>query len=81
MSMQKVCDCNIREAGGFNGWDDFAKYSAQVIDSGGFKEVPVKKPYSDVGLIEKWYECSKCGNLWRLVEPDPPFKGNWSKAC
>lgn len=73
-----MCDCNIREKGGFNGWNDFDVHSRQVIDSGTFREVPVEKPYSNIGLIEKWYKCRKCGNLWRLVEPDPPFKGNWS---
>jgi len=74
-----MCQCSIRDEGGFNGWADFDKFAAQVASSG-FNKIPVKEPYSDVGFVEQWFQCDQCGNVWRLVEPDPPFKGNWSKV-
>lgn len=74
-----MCHCNIRNDGGFSNWDDFDKFSVCIANSN-LKEIPVKEPYSDIGFIEMWYQCNKCGSIWRLVEPDPPFKGNWSKV-
>lgn len=73
-----MCKCQIRNEGGFGGWADFDEFSAQITDTD-FIAVPVKTKYSSIGFIEKWFQCNECGNVWRLVEPDPPFKGNWSQ--
>ncbi len=74
-----MCQCNIRNEGGFSNWDDFDKFSVQIANSN-FKKIPVKESYSDFGFIEMWFQCNQCGSIWRLVEPDPPFKGNWSRV-
>lgn len=70
----------MRDSESFSGWKDFESFLSIVKEAEGLTEVAVKKPYSNVGLVESWYECSKCGNLWLLVEPDPPFNGLWKLA-
>ena len=29
---------------------------------------------------EHWYQCRSCGQRWRLVGPDPPFRGIFKKV-
>jgi len=29
---------------------------------------------------EHWYECVSTGEIWRLVAPDPPFRGVFKKV-
>ncbi len=45
-----------------------------------FKETEVLIPYSTVGLEEKWFLNITTNECWRLVRPDPPFSGLWSKV-
>jgi hypothetical protein len=76
-----MCDCaSLREAGNFASWDDFDAFVAIVKRTEGLTQVPVQIPYSNVGLVETWYRCNTCQNIWRLVEPDPPFKGLWERV-
>lgn len=35
--------------------------------------------YGGVGLLQRFFRCSMCGRLWRLVEPDAPFRGLWER--
>ena len=75
-----TCYClSKRKSGGFSNWQDYQSFESLLQNDKGFNEVSVDSFYSDVGLIEKWYECLKCRQKWRLVEPDPPFKGLWEK--
>ncbi|GAB7128843.1 hypothetical protein JCM19000A_33510 [Silvimonas sp. JCM 19000] len=75
------CDCGtLREAGPFTGWNDFDAFDAVLKAETSLVQVPVKAPYSNVGLLERWYQCSKCQCIWRLVEPDPPFAGLWEQV-
>lgn len=75
------CEClSLRdEVGSLVGWSGFDAFNA-FIRASEFLPVPVEKPYSNVGLVERWYPCSKCGAKWWLVEPDPPFAGLWAKV-
>jgi hypothetical protein len=79
--IQKQCNCTaLREEGPFSGWDDYDAFSKLVTQSPLLRAVPVKTPYANVGLLEQWYQCSLCQSVWRLVEPDPPFRGLWEKV-
>lgn len=73
-----ACDCNsLHSVGKFHGWDDFNYFVQLLKSSSEFKEVPVLRPYSKVGLTESWHQCLRCEQVWRLVSPDPPFTGLW----
>jgi len=75
------CECDtLRASGPFRGWTDFDGFAASLRRSALFTEVRVEKPHSNVGLVEKWFQCAKCNSVWRLVEPDPPFGGVWERV-
>lgn len=64
-------------------FNDFVEYDLLKIaldQSDNFEEVQVDSPYSPVGLEEYWYLNKTDGVTWRLVRPDPPYKGLWSKV-
>lgn len=61
----------------FSGWDDCHKLRRELAASPGFVQVAVEKPCSNVGLAEQWYKSPETQKIWRLVKPDPPFKGVW----
>jgi hypothetical protein len=75
------CECSfLRKSGGFSSFPDYDEYKERVISSGLFVGIPVEQFYGGIGgLDEHWFKCKKCGQAWRLVEPDPPFKGMWSE--
>lgn len=72
------CACaTLRPPGAFSGSADFDGHLVSLRESGLFTDVPVTRPHSDVGLVERWLRCAHCTSVWRLVEPDPPFTGAW----
>ena len=77
-----TCDCfSLKPDGSFSSFPDYDTHKRRVEDSGLFVSVPVGKRYAEVGGIDEyWYECRSCGRIWRLVEPDPPFKGVWQEV-
>jgi hypothetical protein len=74
-----TCRCDIRASGGFKDWNDFQAH-ATSLTSAGWEETPVLKPKTNVGFVERWFRCSSCNQVWRLIEPDPPFPGSWEKV-
>lgn len=77
----RQCGCNeFSQSRGFKGWDDFYAFVSYLNESCCFNKIPVRVPYSNVGLDESWYRCNRCNEVWRLVEPDPPFSGLWSRV-
>ena len=75
------CICSvleeINEFYSINEFERFSNYLNKLIESGELIEIPVESFYA--GFEEKWYKCSMCENVWRLVYPDFPFKGFWIK--
>ena len=74
-----TCECAGREQQNFNDWTDLDVH-VRLLQEGGWEEVPVLHPQSNVGFIEQWFRCAACGSTWRLVRPDPPFRGVWEKV-
>lgn len=76
----KECCSSTREKETFSDWTDFDNFSLSISHNPEFVAISVMAPYANVGLPEKWYRCVHCGTVWRLVEPDPPFRGLWQKV-
>jgi hypothetical protein len=71
------CECyRARDSKVFASWIDFGQFKDRLAVSP-FSPVPVAKPYLNVGLTESWHRCVLCQTTWRLVEPDPPYRGTW----
>jgi hypothetical protein len=47
-----------------------------------WEEVAVEVPWNIhvAGLTERWYRNTATGEVWRLVEPDGPFRGEWERV-
>lgn len=74
----KKCTCfNLRETGSFKSSQDYYNFEGNLLKNSNFRELKVEEPKNNVGFYERWFECNKCGSVWRLVEPDPPYKGLW----
>lgn len=76
--------CNWEAIHGFESPGEFARFCAWIeaqVDAGLVEHVPVREPSSDLifGLEERWYRCNASGEVWRLVAPEPPFRGFWEE--
>jgi hypothetical protein len=56
----------------------FVQYIEGQVASGAAKELPADPLYGK-GMISdgRWFQDVKTGAIWRLVAPDPPFRGLW----
>ena len=71
-------DCGWELIEGFTSEEDYEHLLASLrsqVESGLATEEHVKKPYSKVEWDEHWYRCLSTRQTWRLVAPDPPFRG------
>jgi hypothetical protein len=82
MRLQKSkCACTrVRPIETFSSWEDFRAFQSEINKDSEYTEIKVESPYLSVGLVEQWYRCRNCEAVWRLVEPDPPFKGLWRQV-
>lgn len=61
-------------------FERFRQWIAEAQAEGVLTEVPVSEPYSGSPLFdERWYR-STSGTVWRVVEPDPPFRGVFERV-
>jgi hypothetical protein len=70
------CDWDIVDA--FQSDDQYERllgWLTEQVRAGAAREEPVKKRYSGVEWDEHWYRCLSTRDVWRLIAPDPPFKG------
>jgi hypothetical protein len=71
------CDWEIVDA--FDSLTDYRRFLTWINDqvtAGLVRLVQVERPYSGSTLWdEHWYECGVNGETWRLVAPEPPFRG------
>jgi len=71
----KQCMCNFRDEISFKSFDDFESHQSFVQQNKNFIEVSFST-YG--GFVETWYKCNQCFKTWRLIQPDSPFRGDWS---
>jgi hypothetical protein len=66
----------IDEFGSLAEYRRFHEWINDQVTSGLAAAVPVTKPYSGSLLWdEHWFKCLSDDQTWRLVRPDPPFRG------
>lgn len=85
--------CAVADSDGMtDGWDEihgfvslgefqrFANWVAEALEEGALEEVDVESPYSgSLMFAERWFQ-SPSGETWRLVAPDPPFRGVFERV-
>lgn len=70
-----------------HGFDSPAEYSRFVdylerqVSIGVSAEVPVDPEYGAGQIFGgRWFRHNESGEVWRLVEPDFPFRGLWERV-
>ncbi len=59
-------------------YERFTKYINDLINEGNAKEVdPDPQRRDGYSHTQRWFQNTETNELWRLVEPDFPFKGVW----
>ncbi len=57
-------------------YDSLVAWLQAEISSGNAEEITVDHPYLGfMTFSERWYRQRSNGAIWRLVEPDAPFRG------
>ena len=60
---------------------DFLSLLEISISSGDLSEVPVDPRYGPGELYGgRWFRVAETGEVWRLLEPDFPFRGRWERV-
>ena len=55
-------------------YDRFLRWIDERIADGTVEQVPVAFPYAGGShWDERWFRCTACGQLWRLIGPEPPL--------
>jgi hypothetical protein len=59
----------------------FEEWMRSQVDAGQAEEIGVEMPYYGVtSLRERWFRhCESC-EIWRLVDPDPPYYGEFCRV-
>ncbi len=68
----------IRSQRQFDDLADFRRTRATIQASSELRPVPGASP-EYAGIVEQRYRCAVCDRLWRLLEPDPPYRGGWEE--
>lgn len=72
----------VREFASLADYNDLLARLEQDVREGGAQSVPVDRPYSGSTLWdERWFKNRDTAEVWRLVAPDPPFRGLFNRAA
>lgn len=62
-------------------YERFVRWLNEQEAAGVIEMVPVGRRYNDSSLFEEqWVRCVECTQVWRVVAPDPPFRGVFEKV-
>ncbi|MBK7208533.1 MAG: hypothetical protein IPH91_09770 [Elusimicrobia bacterium] len=65
----------FQTTGEFNRFVEFLKTQ---VNLGILQEIPSDPAYSKGEIVGgRWFREIKSGKVWRLIDPDPPFRGLW----
>ena len=76
--------CDWEPIDGFSSLAEYQRFQAwmkEQISSGLAVLISVSEPYSGSSLWEEsWYQCLDNDQIWRLVGPEPPFRGLFKRV-
>ncbi len=71
--------CPWQSIHGFASYAEFQQFCVwmrEIIAEGKAKQIPVLSRYRGIeSLTEEWYIHIESQTTWRLIWPDPPFRG------
>ena len=61
-------------------FERFKRWIASALGEAALVEIQIETPYSGSLMFdEHWYQAT-AGSIWRLVAPDPPFRGVFERV-
>lgn len=80
-------DSSLREWEALSAFESSAEYRRllaslnEQVKAGTADSIPVERPYSGSTLWdEHWFKNRETNETWRIVAPDPPFRGVFKKV-
>lgn len=61
----------------FSSIDEYDDFLAAIESSPLFQSIDNQMSTDNLGFHQKWFRKVDTGEIWRLVEPDFPFRGCW----
>lgn len=62
-------------------YERFVKFIHDQVTSGHAEEVEVDDDYGRGEIYGgRWFKDVETGAIWRLIPPDPPFRGLWERV-
>jgi hypothetical protein len=62
-------------------YERFRSWIAERVSDGVAEDVPVDPDWRDANpLFESWYRCKETGEVWSLLQPDPPSRGAFDRV-
>lgn len=81
IGFNKVSKMVWEEIHGFDSLSEFKRfviYIEKQVDSGYAEELEVNNQYGKGEIYGgRWFKDCDSGEIWRLIEPDFPFRGMW----
>ena len=61
-------------------YERFKRWIAERVSEGGAEQVEVDASWRDANpQLESWYRCRGTGEVWSLLDPDPPSRGSFDR--
>ena len=59
----------------------FTGWISEQVSAGAAEEMPVEQRWAHATtFVESWYRCPDTGEVWRLIEPEPPSTGLFDRV-
>jgi hypothetical protein len=71
--------CEIHPEGAFESAGEDLELEKMLADHAVLTTIPDPADWPKYGLVERFFQCSQCGEKWYYAQSDFPYRGCWSK--
>lgn len=78
-----MTESNLSEINGFHSMGEFVRFESwllEQIQDNACHEIEVQDYFANTQFGEKWFKFTEVDEVWRLVNPEPPFRGYWGRV-
>lgn len=78
-----MTESNLSEINGFHSRGEFVRFESwlgEQIKASVCHEIGVQNYFVNPQFTERWFRFTEINEVWRLVNPDPPFTGYWGQV-
>ncbi len=64
----------------FEDWEHYKQFKHKIETSEDWRSVVIEHIGVYVGQVCFWFQYIPTGEVWQLLEPDPPSAGSWEEV-